>query len=104
MDLSADNIKPRMNQVLLHIEEDPEHQRIKASGLELPDDIRGNNLGVGVVLRVGPGMWDDKGHFLPTEVKPGERVALLQHHMKVHKIGRTDLALVAEADLWGVVG
>ncbi len=62
----------------------------------------------GKVLRVGPGK-DYKDRYLPTEVKPGERVAFLQACLETRSEAQINYklpdnqALIRETDILGVV-
>jgi co-chaperonin GroES (HSP10) len=54
----------------------PDAKPIKIGSLWLPSNLKDREkLCVGTVLSVGPGYFDkDKKRYIPTEVKPGQRV------------------------------
>lgn len=101
--------------VLLKVEEQPGHL---GSGLiHRPDTVMEHTTGTAVVLAVGPGMEQTKkvgedadgkpimactGKRRPMDVKVGDRVALLWHHLVNMQVD-DGVSVVAERDLWGVV-
>ncbi len=84
-----------------------------AGGLYIPDTAQ-EKPQEGVVEAIGPGAYEEEKaggkkesnkerRFIPTTVKPGERVLYEKYAGKTYTIGGEDLVLVRERDIIGVL-
>ena len=95
-------IRPLQDRVLLDL--DPVKNESRGGILLLGHDP----IRTGKVLRVGPG-FQFKDKYVPTEVKPGERVAFLQAVLETRSEKQinwclpSNQALIREGDILGVV-
>lgn len=95
-------VRPLQDRVVVELE--PEKGESRGGIIMLGHDP----IRTGKVLRVGPGK-DYADKFLPTEVKPGERVAFLQAVLETRSEKQLNWclpdnqALIRETDILGVV-
>ncbi len=84
-----------------------------AGGLFIPETAR-EKPQEGVVEAIGPGAYEEEKagvkkeekkerRFIPTTVKPGERVLYEKYAGKTYTIGGEDLVLVRERDIIGIL-
>ncbi len=83
-----------------------------AGGLFIPDTAQ-EKPQQGVVEAIGPGAYEEEKtdakkekkerRFIPTTVKPGERVLYEKYAGKTFTIGGEDLVLVRERDIIGIL-
>jgi chaperonin GroES len=83
-----------------------------ASGIIIPDSAQ-EKPQEGVVEAIGPGAYeeekaDDKKDkkerkFIPTTVKPGDRVLFAKYSGQTYTIGGEDIILVRERDILGIL-
>jgi chaperonin GroES len=70
----------------------------------IPDTAQKERLARGVVVKVGPGKFNDRGVFIPTTIEPGMRILYREHKAsEVEKIDGVDHRFVAEMDILGEV-
>ncbi len=90
-----------------------EAEEVTAGGLFIPDTAK-NKPQEGVVEAIGPGAYiEEKGkkkkgekkerRFVPTIVKPGDRVVYERYAGQTYKIGGDERILVRERDILGVL-
>lgn len=111
--MDPERLRMMGDHVLLRVESRPD----RVGTIHLPDGAMETSTGTARVLSVGPGRPKRKkigrdqhgkpilvptGEVEPLDVKPGDRVALLWHHLHNMRIA-DDLAVVSERDLWGVL-
>lgn len=74
----ADQIRPILDRVLVRIDKAKIGLTKTEGGLYIPEDVRHTEQCIGTVVAVGPGKrWDVAPHkdkFIPTYVRPGDRV------------------------------
>ncbi len=84
-----------------------------AGGLFIPETAQ-EKPQEGIVEAIGPGAYEEEKaggkkeekkerRFIPTTVKPGERVLYEKYAGKTYKIGGEDLVLVRERDIIGIL-
>jgi chaperonin GroES len=73
-----------------------------AGGIIIPDTAKEKPTEAEVVA-VGPGARDEKGHLVPLQVNPGDRVLFGKWSGTEVKISGEDLLIVKESDLFGVI-
>lgn len=84
-----------------------------AGGLYIPDSAK-EKPEEGIVEAIGPGAWEEKKpgkkktgdeerKFIPTMVKPGDRVLFERWSGKTHMIGKEERILVRERDILGLI-
>jgi Co-chaperonin GroES (HSP10) len=79
-------------------------ERMTAGGLYIPDtvaDVSGNLHGV--VVSVGRGRMDKKGHIHPMDVQLGDKVVFAQYSGSKINIQNEDLIILRESEVMGVV-
>ena len=90
-----------------------EAESISSGGLYIPDSAK-EKPHEGVVVAIGPGALEPEKfgkkktdqkerRFIPTSLKPGERVLYEKYAGKSYTIGREDLVLVRERDVLGIL-
>lgn len=78
-DFDPRTLQPLGNRVL--IEEDPKPTRSDGGNIILPDTARDAKFCTpATVLAVGEGRRTKKGHLVPIDLKPGDRVVLAKAH------------------------
>ena len=58
---------------------------------------------IGEIVAVGPGVLSSKGVFIPTEVKPGERVLFSTNGHQVTKLNGEEMIVTREPSLMAVI-
>jgi len=58
---------------------------------------------IGEIVAVGPGKFSSKGVFIPTEVKPGERVLFSTNGHQVTKLNGEEMIVTREPSLMAVI-
>jgi chaperonin GroES len=71
-------------------------------GIIIPDNAK-EKPQEGEVIAVGPGARDERGHIVPLEVKPGDRVLFGKWSGSEVKIDAEDLLIMKESDIMGVI-
>jgi chaperonin GroES len=81
-----------------------EAERMTAGGLYIPDtvaDVSGNLQGI--VVSVGRGHRNDKGHVRPMDLKVGDKVLFSEYAGTKLKLQDQDVLILRESDVLGVV-
>jgi len=73
-----------------------------AGGVIIPDTAKDKPM-EGEVLAVGPGSRNDKGKFVPPDVKAGNRVLFGKWSGTEVKIDGEELLIMQESDIMGVI-
>jgi len=84
-----------------------------AGGLFIPDTVR-EKPEEGIVEAIGPGALEEEKHgrkkeekkerkFIPTVVKPGDRVLFERYAGQIYKVGDAERILVRERDILGLL-
>ena len=95
----AMNLKPLGGRVVV---EPIEQEDITAGGIVLPDTAK-EKPQRGKVLSVGPGDRDDKGNYVPMDVKTGDTVLFAKYAGTEIKIDGKKLLILRESDLLAIV-
>lgn len=79
-------------------------ERMTAGGLYIPDTVSDTSGNLqGVVVAVGRGHMNKKGHVRPMDVRVGDKVVFSEYSGSKIKIQNEDLIILREADVMGVV-
>jgi chaperonin GroES len=79
--------------------------RMTAGGLYIPDTVADTSGNLqGLVLSVGRGRRDKKGRVHPMDLKVGDKVLFSEYSGSKIKVQETDLLILRESDVLGVVG
>ena len=73
-----------------------------AGGIIIPDTAQ-EKPQEGEIVSVGPGVRNDRGELVPTELKPGDRVLFAKWSGTEVKIDGQDLLIMKESDVLGVI-
>ena len=92
-------LRPLQDRVLIRRVE-PEAKT--PGGIFIPDTAREKPV-EGEVVAVGPGLRDEHGKLHPLEVKAGDRVLFGKWSGSEVKLDGTELVIMKEADIMGVV-
>jgi chaperonin GroES len=95
----AMNLKPLGGRVVV---EPIEQEDITAGGIVLPDTAK-EKPQRGKVLSVGPGDRDDKGNYIPMDVKTDDTVLFAKYAGTEIKIDGKKLLILRESDLLAIV-
>jgi chaperonin GroES len=79
-----------------------EEVRTTASGIVIPDTAT-EKPDQGEVIAVGPGKKDDSGKLIALDVKVGDKVLFGKYAGQTVKVDGTELLVMREEDLMGVV-
>lgn len=79
-----------------------EEVRTTASGIVIPDTAT-EKPDQGEVIAVGPGKKDDSGKLIALDVKIGDKVLFGKYAGQTVKVDGTELLVMREEDLMGVV-
>ena len=95
-------VTPLDDRIIVQIES---RERITAAGLIIPDTVS-EEIGskTGKVLAVGRGHRDAKGRLRPMDVKVGDKILVPSHVGSKIKFKNTDLIILRETEVMGVVG
>jgi len=93
------NLKPLGNRVVV---EPTEQEEITAGGIVLPETAK-EKPQKGTVLSAGPGERDDKGKYIPMDVKPGDTVLFAKYSGTEIKVDGKKLLILRESDLLAIV-
>jgi len=98
------NIKPLADRVVVRPLTDEEAGTKSASGIILLESSKKEEAGEGIVVRVGPGKWDEDGEKrIPMEVKEGDRVVYSKYGFDEIKIDDSTYYVVSEASVLAVI-
>lgn len=95
----AMNLKPLGGRLVV---EPIEQEDITAGGIVLPDTAK-EKPQRGKVLSVGPGDRDDKGNYVPMDVKTGDTVLFAKYAGTEIKVDGKKLLILRESDLLAIV-
>jgi chaperonin GroES len=95
----AMNLKPLGGRVVV---EPIEQEEMTAGGIVLPDTAK-EKPQRGKVLSVGPGDRDDKGNYVPMDVKTGDTVLFAKYAGTEIKIDGKKLLILRESDLLAII-
>lgn len=85
--------------VVKRVEEDTKTK----GGIIIPDTAQEKPM-QGEVIAVGPGARDESGKIVPLDVKKGDRVLFGKWSGTEVKIDGTELLIMKESDIMGIVG
>lgn len=89
------SIKPLGNRLVV---EPIEQEEITAGGIVLPETAK-EKPQKGTVLAVGPGERNEKGEFMPLEVKEGDQVLFAKYSGTEVKFDGKKLLIMRESDI-----
>ena len=92
-------LKPLGNRVVV---EPVEQEEITAGGIVLPETAK-EKPQKGKVLSSGPGDRDDKGKYIPMDVKEGDTVLFAKYAGTEIKVEGKKLLILRESDLLAIV-
>jgi len=92
-------LKPLGNRVVV---EPVEQEEITAGGIVLPETAK-EKPQKGKVLSVGPGDRDDKGKYIPMDVKEKDTVLFAKYSGTEIKVEGKKLLILRESDLLAIV-
>jgi len=92
-------LKPLGNRVVV---EPVEQEEITAGGIVLPETAK-EKPQKGKVLSAGPGDRDDKGKYIPMDVKEGDTVLFAKYSGTEIKVEGKKLLILRESDLLAIV-
>ena len=92
-------LKPLGNRVVV---EPIEQDEVTASGLVIPETAK-EKPQKGTVLSIGPGERDDKGKYIPMDVKDGDTVLFAKYAGTEIKVDGKKLLILRESDLLAIV-
>jgi len=92
-------LKPLGNRVVV---EPLEQEEVTAGGIVLPETAK-EKPQKGTVLSVGPGERDDKGKYIPMDVKDGDTVLFAKYAGTEIKVDGKKLLILRESDLLAIV-
>lgn len=79
-------------------------EKMTAGGLYIPDTVADTSGNLqGVVVSVGRGHMNKKGHVRPMDVKVGDKIVFSQYAGSKIKIQNEDLIILREPDVMGIV-
>lgn len=93
------NIRPLHDRVVIKRVED---ERTSAGGIVIPDTAAEKPMR-GKVVAIGPGKMLDNGQIIPLGLKPGDNVLFGKYSGTEIKISGTDLLVMREDDIMGVI-
>ncbi len=92
-------LKPLGNRVVI---EPLEQEEITPGGIVLPETAK-EKPQKGSVLSIGPGERDDKGKYIPMDVKEGDTVLFAKYAGTEIKVDGKKLLILRESDLLAIV-
>ena len=93
------SLKPLGNRVVV---EPIEQEEVTAGGIVLPETAK-EKPQKGKVLSAGPGERDDKGKYIPMDVKEGDMVLFAKYAGTEIKLDGKKLLILRESDLLAIV-
>ena len=93
------NIRPLHDRVIV---KRLEAESKSAGGIVIPDTA-GEKPDQGEVVAVGPGKKNEEGKILPMDVKVGDRILFGKYSGTTVKVEGTELLVMREEDIMGVV-
>ena len=98
------NIKPLADRVVVRPLTDEEAGTVSVSGIILPESVKKEQAGEGIVVVVGPGKLDDAGKRVEMEVKAGDRVVYSKYGFDEVKVDSKEYFIVGEASILAILG
>ena len=74
-----------------------------ASGIVIPDTVKGEKPQEGEVLFIGPGRMDENGKRIPMEVKVGDKVLFSKYSPDEIKIDGEEYLILSESDIKAII-
>ena len=103
--MSELSIKPLADRVVVRPLSDVESGAQSASGIIIPDSVKKEQAGEGVIVAVGAGKWDkDMQKRVPMDVKVGDVVLFAKYSGTEIKMDGKKYLIMRESDLLGIVG
>lgn len=97
-------IRPLGDRIVVRPLTDEELGTVSASGIIIPDSAKKEKPEQGVVLKVGPGKWDEDGEKrIPLEVQEGDTVIFSKYGYDEVKIADKEFFIVTESSVLGIV-
>ena len=93
------NLKPLGGRLVV---EPIEQEDVTIGGILLPETAK-EKPQKGVVLAAGPGERDDKGKYIPMEVKVGDTILFNKYAGTEIKVEGDELLIMREDDIMGVI-
>ena len=89
-------LKPTFDRIIIRkIEE----EKKTAGGIIIPDTATKERLSEGIVLEVGPGAKNDKGEYIPGDLKKGDRVFFSKWACTEISFGGEKLYVIKESEV-----
>ena len=102
--MSELSIKPLADRVVVRPLTDEESGTQSASGIIIPDSVKKEQAGEGVVVAVGAGKWDkDMTKRVPMDVKVGDRVVYSKYGFDEVKVKDESYYIVSEGSILAVI-
>lgn len=102
--MSDVNIKPLADRVVVRPLSEDEAGNVSASGIIIPDSIKKEQAGEGIVVAVGAGKWDEDGEKrIPVDLKEGDRVVYSKYGYDEVKVDDVEYYIVGEASILAVI-
>ena len=98
------NIKPLADRVVVRPLTEEEAGTKSASGIILPESVKKEQAGEGVVVVVGAGKLDDSGNRIPMEVQAGDRVVYSKYGFDAVKVDDAEYFIVGEPSILAIIG
>lgn len=93
--------KPLGDRVLLSVTEEKEKT---INGIIIPDSAKTDDVKIGIVESVGPGLYTQNGASIPMSVKVGDEVIIPPYHQgQTIKIGGKEYILLRESEILMII-
>ena len=103
--MSELSIKPLADRVVVRPLSDVESGAQSASGIIIPDSVKKEQAGEGVIVAVGAGKWDKDMHKrVPMDVKVGDRVVYSKYGYDEVKMKDQSYYIVSEGSILAIIG
>lgn len=98
------SIKPLADRVVVRPLTDEETGTVSASGIIIPDSVKKEQAGEGVVVAVGEGKWNkDMSERVPVDVSVGDRVVYSKYGYDEVKVQDESYYIVSESSILAVL-
>lgn len=102
--MSEVNIKPLADRVVVRALTEEEAGTVSASGIIIPDSVKKEVAGEGVVVAVGIGKLDADGKRIAMEVSVGDRVVYSKYGFDEVKVDEKEYFVVGEQSILAIIG
>ena len=102
--MSEVNIKPLADRVVVRALTEEEAGTVSASGSIIPDSVKKEVAGEGVVVAVGIGKLDTDGKRIAMEVSVGDRVVYSKYGFDEVKVDEKEYFVVGEQSILAIIG